>query len=70
MLLLQLARVTGCKTDFLCTLLNEQNSNFARAAHFIVHLLPSLHNYDVKMSNFTSYGGRKQAATKEFSFSF
>ena len=30
---------------------------------------PLLHDYDVKMPNFTFYGGRKQA-TKKFSFSF
>ena len=30
---------------------------------------PLLHDYDVKMSNFTFYGGRKQATTK-FSLSF
>ena len=29
---------------------------------------PSLHNYDRKMSNFTCYGGHKQAT--KFSFSF
>ena len=44
--------------------------NFAGAAHFIVHLLPCLYDYDVKMSNFTLYGGRKQAVTKKFSLSF
>ena len=31
--------------------------------------LPFLHDYDVKMSNFMFYRGRKQATTK-FSFSF
>jgi len=31
--------------------------------------LPSLHDYDVKMPDFTLYGGRKQATTS-FSFSF
>ena len=30
---------------------------------------PLLHDYDVKMPNFTFYGGRKQE-TKKFSFSF
>ena len=28
--------------------------------------LPSLHNYDVKMPNFTFYGGRKQARKNFF----
>ena len=31
--------------------------------------LPSLHDYDVKMPDFTNYGGRKQE-TRKFSFSF
>ena len=31
--------------------------------------LPSLHNLDVKMSNFTFYEGRKQTMTFFFSFS-
>ena len=45
-----------------------QNSNSARASHFIS--LPSLHDYDwTEMPNFTIYGGRKQATAK-FSFFF
>ena len=36
---------------------------------FLYISLPSLHDYDVKMPNFTFYGGRKQATTK-FYFSF
>ena len=36
---------------------------------FLYISLPLLHDYDVKMPNFTFYGGRKQATTK-FSFSF
>ena len=36
---------------------------------FLYISLPSLHDYDVKMPNFTFYGGRKQATTK-FTFSF
>ena len=35
---------------------------------FLYISLPSLHDYDVKMPNFTFYGGRKQALTI-FSFS-
>ena len=31
--------------------------------------MPLLHDYDVKMPNYTFYGGRRQATTK-FSFSF
>ena len=36
---------------------------------FLYISLPSLHDYDEKMPNFTFYGGRKQA-TMKFSFSF
>ena len=41
--------------------LNKQNNNSARAARFLHTSLPSLHDYDRKMPNFTFYGGRKQA---------
>ena len=36
---------------------------------FLYISLPSLQDYDVKMLNFTLYGGRKQTTTI-FSFSF
>ena len=36
---------------------------------FLYISLPSLHHYDVKITNFTFYGGRKQP-THKFSFSF
>ena len=36
---------------------------------FLYISLPSLHDYDVKMPNFTFYGGRKQATTTVY-FSF
>ena len=36
---------------------------------FLYISLPSMHDYDVKMPNFTFFGGRKQATTN-FSFSF
>ena len=36
---------------------------------FLYISLPSLHDYGVKIPNFTFYGGRKQATTN-FSFSF
>ena len=36
---------------------------------FLCISLPLLHDYDVKMPNFTFYGGRKQT-TRKFSFSF
>ena len=48
-----------------------QNNNSARASRFFVHVhfLPSLNDYDVKVPNFTVYGGCKQANTKLYSFS-
>ena len=48
--------------------LTRQNNNFARASRFLYISLPSLHDYHVKMPNFTFCEGRKQAMTK-FSFS-
>ena len=33
--------------------LDWQNNNFARASRFLYISLPSLHDYDVKMPNFT-----------------
>ena len=48
----------------------KQNNKFARASHFSCNIsLPSLHDYNEKMHNFTFYGGRKQATTN-VSFSF
>ena len=35
---------------------------------FLYISLPLPHDYDVKMPNFTFYGGRKQAITKVFCF--
>ena len=48
-----------------------QNNYSARASRFFVHVhfLPSLHDCDVKVPNFTFYRERKQANTKS-SFSF
>ena len=37
--------------------------------HMYHAFLPSLHDYDVKMPNYTFYGGREQGTTN-FSFSF
>ena len=38
-------------------------NNFARTSRFFVHFLPSLHDYYVKMPNFTFYGKKyKEAA--------
>ena len=47
----------------------KPNNNFARASRLFVHFFVSLHDYNVKMPDFTLYGGRKQATTN-FSFSF
>ena len=49
-------------------LLNETSSLQVHYA-FLFISLPLLHDYDVKMPNFTFYGGRKQG-TGKFSFSF
>ena len=70
-------RSQGCNRDFKMpqrrrqqehqksSRLNRQNKNSARFVHF----LPSLHDYDRRMLNFTFYGRRKQARAK-FSFCF
>ena len=42
----------------------RQNNNT-----FLYFFLPFLHDYEVKLPNFTFYGGRKQGSTK-FSLSF
>ena len=40
----------------------KQNNNFARASRFFAYIsLPSLHDFHVKMPNFTFCEGRKQA---------
>ena len=45
--------------------LARKNKNFARASHFFVHFSAVFARlYDVKLPNFTFYGGRKQATTK------
>ena len=49
-------------------LLSKQKSLHVHHA-FLYISLPLRHDYDVKMPNFTFYGGRKQAMRK-FSFSF
>ena len=46
--------------------LNRQNNNSARAARFFAHFFVALHDYNVKMPNFTFCGGRKRATTKFF----
>ena len=50
--------------------LDWQNNNFARAPRFFVHFfLPSLHDYDVKLPNFTFFGGREHKTTTFYFFS-
>ena len=57
---------------------NGKRSNRSRSAKqqlctsntlFLYIPLPSLHDYDVKMHNFTFYGGREQKTTIFFFFS-
>ena len=45
--------------------LDQQNNNglFVRASRFLYISLPSLHNYDVKLPNFTSYGRGENKTT-------
>ena len=48
---------------------DKQNNNFARTSRFFAHFfLPSLHDYDVKMPDFTFYGGREHKTTIFFFF--
>ena len=49
--------------------LDWQNNNFARASRFLYISLPSLHDYNVKVPNFTFCRGREQTATTFFFFS-
>ena len=45
--------------------LDQQNNNglFVRVSRFLYISLPSLHDYDVKLPNFTSYGRREHKTT-------
>ena len=45
-----------------------QNNNSARASRFLYISLPSLHDYDVELLNFTFYGGREHKTTIFFFF--
>ena len=42
---------------------DKQNKTFSCASHFLYISLPFLHDYSMKMPNFTFYGEHKQAAT-------
>ena len=51
------------------TELDKQNNNFARAFHaFLYTSLPSLHDYDVEMPNFTFSGELENKATTSVFF--
>ena len=50
--------------------LNWQNNNIVRASRFLVHFLPSLRDYNVKVPNFTFCRGREHKTTTFFFFSF
>ena len=47
------SRIDGNEIGYKAVGLDWQNNNFARASHFLYISLPSLHDYDVKMPNFT-----------------
>ena len=49
--------------------LDWQNNNFARASRFFLYIsLPSLHDFDVKLPNFTFCGGVNTRQRPSFSF--
>ena len=45
-----------------------QNNNSAQGSRFLYISLPSLHDYDVELLNFTFYGGREHKTTIFFFF--
>ena len=45
-----------------------QNNKFPRESSFFCISLPSLHDYDVKFTNFTFYGGRERRQRPSFCF--
>ena len=49
--------------------LDWENNNFARASRFLYISLPSLHDYNVKVPNFTFCRGRENKTTTFFFFS-
>ena len=50
--------------------LDWQNNNFTRASRFLYILLPSMHDYNVKVPNFAFCRGREQKTTTFFFFSW
>ena len=59
------ATITAKKTIGL----DKQNNYFERVTGFFVHFSVALHDYDVKLPNFTFCRGREQKATTFFFFS-
>ena len=49
---------------------DKQNNNFAHASRFLYISLPSLHDYNVKLPNFTFCRGREQKTTTFLFFSW
>ena len=59
----------GSETGKRATELDKQNNNFARAFHASLYTsLPSVHDYDVEMPNFTFSGELENKATTSFFF--
>ena len=44
------------------------NNNFARASRSCLYFFPLLHDYDVKLPNFTFFGGREHKTSISFCF--
>ena len=53
----------GSENDTKTVCLDWQNNNCARDHVLLYIWLPSLHDYDVKLPNFTFYGGREHMIT-------
>ena len=58
----------GNENDKRAIGLDWQNDNFARASRLLYISLPSLHDYDVELLNFTFYGGREHKTTTFYFF--
>ena len=58
----------GNENDKRAIGLDWQNNNFARASRLLYISLPSLHDYDVELLNFTFYGGREHKTTTFYFF--
>ena len=58
----------GNENDKRAIGLDWQNDNFARASRLLYISLPSLHDYDVELLNFTFYGVREHKTTTFYFF--